>query len=182
MTSEAYQMPSKYNDAEDPENDYLWRFLNTDEIARITSYRNFGRVGCFKGFDPHSFSFNTKADPALYSQQFQLMKRLVSAGFDVYGYATFTSDSDANLERHMADFVDRLQAEVDPIFPLRTVPLKIRIFTPTHSRIADAQRRSLQVQDEAVALWSNELQKRFPKEIRTKRVYEQRLTRVSHGR
>jgi hypothetical protein len=162
-------------------NDYLWRFLKQDEIARITSHRNYGRVGCFKGFDSHSFSFNTKADPALYTQQFKLMKRLVSVGFDVYGYATFTSDCDTNLEKHMADFVDRLQTEVDPIFPLRTVPLKIRVFTPTHSRMANAQLRSLQVQDEAVALWLAELRKRFPEEIRSKPVYEQHLTTVGHG-
>jgi uncharacterized Fe-S cluster-containing radical SAM superfamily protein len=157
-------------------NDYLWRFLRADEIARITSFKNYGRVGCFKGFDSHSFAFNTKADPALYSQQFRLMKRLVSAGFDVYGYVTFTSDSDTNLPRHMADFVDRLQAEVHPIFPLRTSPLKIGVFTPTHPRVGDAQRRSLEVQEEAVSLWLSELQKRFPAEIRTKPVYEQLLT------
>jgi len=163
-------------------NDYIWRFLTANEIARITSFKNYGRVGCFKGFDSHSFAFNTKADPALYSEQFRLMKRLVAAGFDVYGYVTFTSDSDANLARHMADFVDRLQTEVDPIFPLRTFPLRIRVFTPTHPRVGDAQRRSLEVQEEAVALWLSELQKRFPEEIRTKPVYAQHLTSALDSR
>jgi hypothetical protein len=109
------------------------------------------------------------------------MKRLVSAGFDVYGYVTFTSDSDANLPRHMADFVDRLQAEVHPIFPLRTSPLQVRVFTPTHPRVGDTQRKSLEVQGEAVALWLAELQNRFPEEIRKKLIYEQRLTTVPDG-
>jgi uncharacterized Fe-S cluster-containing radical SAM superfamily protein len=162
-------------------NDYLSRFLSATEIARIASFQNYGRVGCFKGFDSHSFAFNTKADPALYSQQFRLMKRLISWGFDVYGYVTLTSDSDANLEQQIADFVDRLQTQVDPIFPLRTFPLRIRVFTPTHPRVGDAQRRSLEVQEVAVALWLSELRKRFPEEIRTKSVYEHLLAPALDG-
>src|SRR5260370_40489379 len=32
-------------------NDYLWRYLSTAELKRLASYRNYARVGCFKGFD-----------------------------------------------------------------------------------------------------------------------------------
>ena len=84
-------------------NDYLWNCLSRDEIRRLASYRNYGRVGCFKGFDEHSFSFNTLAGRELFKNQMVLMRRLIDTGFDVYGYATFTSDDDTNLAALMAD-------------------------------------------------------------------------------
>jgi uncharacterized Fe-S cluster-containing radical SAM superfamily protein len=161
-------------------NDYLWRYLKPVEIQRIVSYRNYGRVGCFKGFDPHSFSFNTRAQPDLFAQQFKLMSRLVEAGFDVYGYATFTSDMENDLPQFMADFVDRLQSNIHPLFPLKLIPLRIHAFTPTRSRMGDPQNRSLQIQDEAIAIWSEELTKRFPEETRSKAIYEHRLNSATH--
>src|SRR5690606_5642000 len=66
-------------------NDYLWRFLSASQIKRLASYNNYGRVGCFKGFDEESFSFNTLAQPSLFDRQFQLMRKIVDDKFDVYG-------------------------------------------------------------------------------------------------
>lgn len=156
-------------------NDYLWRYLSAGEVERLASYRNYGRVGCFKGFDEQSFTFNTTADPGLFRLQFELMRRIVRAGFDVYGYATFTSDDGGAVARRMCDFVDRLQEAVHPLFPLRTVPLRIRPFTPTVSRMRAEHARALEIQNEAVAAWSEELQRRFPPTIRERRIYENRL-------
>lgn len=156
-------------------NDYLWRYLEREEIQRLRSYGNYGRVGCFKGFDEHSFCFNTGAAPELFGLQFQLMRRLVKTGFDVYGYATVTSDRDKNIAAHMADFVDRLQSEVHPLFPLRTVPLRITEFTPTRERMQSAHRRAVEIQKDAVLAWREELVRRFPPEIRGKPVFEHRL-------
>ena len=42
-------------------NDYLWRFLQPNEVKELVTFPNYGRVGCFKGFDAESFAFNTKA-------------------------------------------------------------------------------------------------------------------------
>lgn len=145
-------------------NDYLWRFLNADQIKKLSMAPNYGRVGCFKGFDEHSFAFNTKADPHLFEGQFRLMKRLVDAGFDVYGYATFTSQSDQGLLQNMHSFVDRLQELIHPIFPLRTVPLRITTFTPTAARTGADESRSLLVQEEAIKAWKEVLQSRFSEE------------------
>ena len=155
-------------------NDYLWRFLTPEQIRELAASPFYGRVGCFKGFDPESFSFNTKASPDLFSQQFSLMKRLIAGGFDVYGYVTLTSASDENVSRHVCDFVDRLQ-EVHPLFPLRTVPLKISAFTPTQGRLDSAAERALGVQHEAVAAWVAELETRFPYEMRSLSITEHRL-------
>lgn len=162
-------------------NDYLWRYLNSEEIRRLIAYPNYGRVGCFKGFDEHSFSFNTRADASMFSVQFQLMKRIVRAGFDVYGYATFTSDSDENIFRLMADFVDRLQSEVHPLFPLRTVPLRIREYTPTLNRMGAVHERALKIQEIAVAAWKEQLERRYPRVTRQKRIYEHRMDLATHA-
>lgn len=153
-------------------NDYLWRYLERKEIRRLASYPNYGRVGCFKGFDEHSFSFNTLAEPSLFKSQFFLMRRLVEAAFDVYGYATFTTDDDHNISTLMSDFVDRLQSEVHPQFPLRTVPLRIYEFTPTKSRMKPRHNRALSIQLDAVQAWSEELEKRFPGAMRSQSITE----------
>ncbi len=156
-------------------NDYLWQYLGAEEIQRLASYPNYGRVGCFKGFDEYSFAFNTGAASDLFASQFRLMSRLVKAGFDVYGYATFTSDQDRGLTAKMADFVDRLQSEVHPVFPLRTIPLRILEFTPTIGRTKSVHQRSLEIQKEAVFAWTEELERRFPLETRQRRIFHHRF-------
>ena len=156
-------------------NDYLWRFLSTDQIAELASASNYGRVGCFKGFDEDSFAFNTQAKRELFPLQFQLMRRLVDANFDVYGYATFTSPTDANLPRLMSEFVDRLQELVHPLFPLRTIPLRISAFTPTRARLDDNRRRAIEIQEDAVAAWSEQLRTRFPVDVLSRNITEQRV-------
>ena len=160
-------------------NDYLWRFLAPHEIAQLVQYKGYGRVGCFKGFDQESFSFNTKADPVLFDQQFVLMRRLIKAGFDVYGYATFTSPTDTNIDAKMRDFVDQLQEKVDPAFPLRTVPLHISVFTPTATRVAAEQSKALQIQKIAVEAWTNELKRRFSQDKLGRPITEQALDKVA---
>jgi uncharacterized Fe-S cluster-containing radical SAM superfamily protein len=142
-------------------NNYLWRFLDPSQIREIVKFKGYGRVGCFKGFDTESFSFNTKADPKLFEQQFVLMRRLVREGFDVYGYVTFTSPTDKNIDTKMSDFVDQLQEKVHPIFPLRTVPLRISVFSPTAPRMGPEQERALEIQEHAIVAWLNELKHRY---------------------
>jgi len=155
--------------------DFLWRFLSKEDVSRLASYKNYGRVGCFKGFDQNSFSFNTGAPPEFFKAQFSLMRRLIVSGFDVYGYVTLTSDQDKDLDSKMADFVNRLQLEIHPMFPLRTIPQRILEFTPTKGRISVKQQKALKIQDEAVYHWQKELERRFPKKERDKRIYDHKL-------
>ena len=82
-------------------NDYFWRFLSNKERELIVTYKNYGRVCCFKGFDRESFSFNTAAEPELFDRQFELMKRLISTGVDLYAYATITTPSVTHVSDHM---------------------------------------------------------------------------------
>jgi uncharacterized Fe-S cluster-containing radical SAM superfamily protein len=156
-------------------NDYLWRYLRPDQIASLAHCSKYGRVGCFKGFDDQSFSFNTKASPDLFTQQFVLMRRLVAAGFDVYGYVTLTAADGSYLHRKMVNFVDRLQEIIHPLFPLRTVPLRIISFTPTRDRIGQEQSRALDIQEQAILAWSEELRRRFSTSELAKQITEHRI-------
>lgn len=156
-------------------NDYLWRFLTPAQIGTLAGMPNYGRVGCFKGIDPVSFSFNTKAEQSLFDQQFVLMRRLVVAGFDVYGYITLTCPDDHQIEERVARFLDRLQEEVHPLFPLRTVPLRIAVFTPTKNRVGPDQENALRFQERAIVAWNEELQRRFSSELIAKNITEHGL-------
>lgn len=111
----------------------------------------------------------------LRGQQFQLMYKLVNAGFDVYGYATFTTPQHTMLHAKMADFVDQLQEHVHPLFPLRTVPLRIVPFSPTKDRIGAEQSKAFHVQQEAIVAWTEELRKRFSTEELNKRITEHKI-------
>lgn len=141
-------------------NDYLWQCLSDADLELISSYPNYGRVCCFKGFNAKSFAFNTCAEASLFDQQFQLLKRLLSLGIDLYAYATFTTPVDSGIAVDMARFVDRLQ-EINNNLPLRTVPLEIQTFTPVKGRLDDATQAALKNQYRAIEAWKAELENRF---------------------
>lgn len=141
-------------------NDYFWKFLSGTQRRQVASFRNYGRVCCFKGFDPQSFAFNTKADSELFVRQFELFDRLLDSGIDLYAYATFTGPDPARAVAGIATFMDRLQ-EIDRNLPLRLVPLRIEVFGVVAGRVREPQERSLATQEEAVVAWNIELEKRF---------------------
>ncbi len=142
-------------------NDYFWTHLSRQDIQRIQQYANYGKVCCFKGYDPASFGFNTNAAPDLFDQQFDLMKRYVDLGLDVYAYATFTSADGDDIQSAMRRFIDRLQA-IHPLLPLRLVPLEVRSFTPFKSRrLTSDHERALKIQWDAIQHWTTQLAERF---------------------
>ena len=156
-------------------NDYLWRYLSTAELERLSSLPNYARVGCFKGFDENSFSFNTSAEPHLFLQQFELMNRIVMAGLDVYGYVTLTSDDDSAISAKIKRFVDLLQERISPIFPLRLIPLRINPFSPMIPRMRAQHERAMGIQQEAVEAFTEELRTRFTPAERERPIFEHRL-------
>lgn len=145
--------------------DYLWRFLTDDQLELLSTYPSYGRVCCFKGFNSASFTFNTKAEPSFFDRQFKLMGKLLDLGLDIYAYTTFTTPFRANIREDMSRFVDRLQT-LDENLPLRTVPLEIKLFTPTRNRLDDARMEALEHQRVAVEAWCAELELRFPSVLR----------------
>lgn len=156
-------------------NDYFWRFLSDKDRELIATYKNYGRVCCFKGFDAESFSFNTAAEPELFDRQFELMKRLISTGVDLYAYATITTPSASGVSDHMRRFVDRLQV-LDEHLPLRTIPLEIQLFTPVVKRLDETKRSALKNQWSAVEAWLKELEDRFSSAERALNIADVRLT------
>jgi len=146
-------------------NDYFWQFLSDTDLELIATYPNYGRVCCFKGFNAESFAFNTRAEPALFERQFELMKRFLTLGIDLYAYATFTSRSKSRIVEDMGRFVDRLQM-LDENLPLRTVPLQIQEFTPLKERVNSKISEALQNQQIAIEAWLQELETRYSSEQR----------------
>jgi hypothetical protein len=142
-------------------NDYFWRYLTDEERTLLDDNPMYGKVCCFKGFDRHSFTFNTAAAPDLFERQFELMGRfLAETTIDVYAYVTLTTDREKGIDAAVADFVDRLQ-QLDLRLPLRTIPLEIAIFTPVGPRLSADRGRALALQHDVVAAWNAELRRRF---------------------
>ena len=150
---------------------YLFDRLNSSDLDRLLRYRNYGRVCCFKGYDDRSFAFNTGAAHTDYNRQFQIMAQLIELGLDLFGYVTLTSPFTDGVKEGVRDFVDRLQ-ELDPNLPLRVIPLEIKRFTPTESRILPEHARSIEVQEEAIAAWNSELNDRFEPSLRNANITE----------
>lgn len=162
--------------------DYFWSSLTDGDRAFIASYPKYGRVCCFKGFDAESFSFNTMAPPDEYELQFKRMGKLLDIGLDLYCYATFTSPLSHDLMGQMSGFVDRLQ-ELDENLPLRTIPLKIDVFTPTASRLNDERNLSLKNQFRALDAWQKILDQRYSSSLRALPICDVSLAKgVSHAR
>lgn len=145
--------------------DYFWHYLPADDIRTITRYRNYGKVGCFKGFDHDSFTFNTGTDASQFDEQFRRFGRYMGLGLDLYAYATFTADNDANMDHRMSEFCDRLQSLGENL-PLRLVPLEIVPFSPMRDRMCSAYERAMKVQWSAIACWKQEMQRRFSADLR----------------
>lgn len=148
-------------------NDYFWTHLSDSDRDFIAGFNGYGRVACFKGFDSASFAFNTDASPELFERQFDLFKRLLSTGIDLYAYVTLTCPDLAEIAQKIRLFVDRLQGIHDDL-PLRTIPLQVARFRVVESRLtAPARSRRFSGSDPienqlvAVDCWRRELEDRY---------------------
>ena len=141
-------------------NDYYFRILTEKDRETVATYPHYARVGCFKGFDPTSFAFNTRAAPELYDQQFDLFERLLREGLDLYAYVTLTTPETKGIRDNMARFLDKLQA-VHGNLPLRTVPLEIQIFHPVVERMGRVHHAARRNQDLARDAWILEIDARY---------------------
>jgi len=146
--------------------DYFWRFLSSSEQDKIIRYRRSARVGCFKGFDEPSFAYNTAAAPELFERQFAMMRRLICTGMDVYAYVTLTTESVVGIRDRMKRFLDRLQCLSERL-PLRTVPLKVDVFSPVTRRLRSDHEAALRNQMIAIESWLEEVESRFRPEMRS---------------
>ena len=151
--------------------DFLWTSLTDSEREYLANFSNYGHVGCFKGFSPEAFTFNTRADMSGFDQQFKRFGRLIELGIDLYAYVTLTAETEADLESAIPRFVDRLQL-LHPNLPLRTIPLQILEFTPVTSRLNLKRQNALLIQKHAAAVWTRELETRFSSTMRSLNVVD----------
>lgn len=143
--------------------------LTPQEQKYVATYPNFGKVGCFKGYDVDSFVFNTGSDETVFARQFEVMSTLVASGVDTYAYVTLTGPHSPNLKDDVARFVDRLSS-ISPNLPLRTVPLLIKQYTPVAYSMNAQRQDALKHQYKAAECWVSELERRFPTEQRQRRI------------
>jgi uncharacterized Fe-S cluster-containing radical SAM superfamily protein len=149
--------------------DYFWTLLQPSQQELVATSRNYGRVGCFKGIDRESFTYNTGAVGSNFDMQFDFMQRFISSGVDVYAYVTFTMADAHNVRDRVSRFVDRLQ-DADDHLPLRTVPLEVQLFTPVRARLHDRHRQSLKNQWIVLEAWRQELEQRFSSDLRAQSI------------
>lgn len=152
-------------------NDYLWRYLSRDQIDLMRSYKMYGRVCCFKGIDEQSFFHNTGAHPELFNRQFEIWEKLMKLGIDLYSYITLPALPTTNFKESVQNLMDRIQS-VDENYLLRIVPLEIKIFTPSLSRVKDLHAPLLEGQAIAIDVWKDEMQKRYSSELLIKDITE----------
>ena len=79
---------------------------------------------------------------------------------DLYAYATFTTADPDRIADRMHVFCDRLQC-IDPMLPLRVIPLEIEVWGPVAARMRPERTVSLHLQQEAIAHWNAEILQRF---------------------
>jgi uncharacterized Fe-S cluster-containing radical SAM superfamily protein len=163
--------------AGEEKNHYLWsddnlsvdfasHFLQISDIDFMCSYRNYGKVCCFKGFDEDSFSFNTSLSREHFANQLLLMDKYLHLKMDIYGYVTLTCSSIEQIEPRIKRFFDSLQ-EIHEFLPLRIIPLEIKAFNPVKPRMNESHRNAIENQYRVVEYWAKEIENRFSSEHRT---------------
>jgi hypothetical protein len=116
--------------------------------------------------------------PGIVRASFDLFKRLLATGIDMYAYATMTAENGSDVRGGISRFVDRLQ-QVHQNLPLRLVPLEIVPWGVVKTRLAgelrmlnDSATRAIAIQRDAVAAWKDELVARFSTELRCRPIQE----------
>jgi uncharacterized Fe-S cluster-containing radical SAM superfamily protein len=148
-----------------------WKYLTEKDFEVMQKFKNFGRVGCFKGFSPESFHENTRAPPGIFKRQIDIMSRWVDLGLDMYGYVTLTISNLNGFEQSLKNFMDDVQDKIHPNFLLRIIPLKIDLFTPVLGRMEKKWQDAIFNQYEVLSLWKSELDKRYSKKDRESPIY-----------
>ncbi len=141
-----------------------WTYLSSSEVDLLRTYKNFGRVGCFKGFSSRTFHENTCAPAELLKRQINIMSRWVDSGIDTYGYITLTTSNLTGSRRALASFLDQIQEKIHPLLPLRVVPLRILPYAPTDRRMKKWMRDAMTNQLEVLSHWKDEIEARYSKE------------------
>lgn len=144
--------------------DFYWRYLTDKQREKIRNYKNIGFMGCYKGIDAEMFSEVTGAAPEFFEGQFEMHKKLIDEGLDVYTYLYPVVESTHNLEKRIFSFIDRMQDKVFELAPLRMTTPYIKIYTPieTDARLTPERMKAIDKnQHLAMKIWKEEMKIRF---------------------
>jgi len=139
--------------------DFFFTVLSIDQINFIKTYQNYGKVGCFKGFDQKSYNFINQANNIQFKQQFVNLNKYIELDIDTYAYVTLTAPEVDLAEKRINNFIDKLQA-IRYYLPLRTIPLEIKKFS-TISSISEKIKSALENQYYIVKIWTDCLKERY---------------------
>ena len=66
---------------------------------------------------------------------------------------------------------------IDPNLPLRTIPLEVQVFTPTAGRLRPEHLVAMEIQKQAVAEWTHQMERRFASAERERPICDIQLLR-----
>ncbi|MCG6190201.1 hypothetical protein [Maribellus maritimus] len=140
--------------------DFLFKYLNSEQILLLTTYKNYSKVCCFKGFNKDTFSLTTGLSQDYFEDQFQNFEKILELDIDLYAYITLTSPLSTNIEYELPKFMDRIQTLSENML-LRMIPLEIMIFGPVKKYINGKRNELIEGQYKAIKVWKSELTKRY---------------------
>jgi uncharacterized Fe-S cluster-containing radical SAM superfamily protein len=149
----------------------VWKYLKKPDFHLMHEYKNFGRVGCFKGYSPESFHENTNAPLEIFQRQIDIMSKWVNFGLDMYGYITLTTSNLNGVQPAIRKFMDTIQEKIHSNFLLRIVPLRIYPYGPTQDRMDKSRQNAIFNQYEVLKIWNEELANRYSKKERESPIY-----------
>lgn len=140
--------------------DFLFTKLSEAQVQYMSKYQRYGKVACFKGIDDESFCYNTCVTVSEHQKQLTMAKKYIDLGFDIYFYVILTMPNMKNINNKISTFIDKLQG-IAYYLPLRVVPIKIMKFANNMHRFNAMREVSIFNQFEVLALWKEEIAKRY---------------------
>jgi len=139
----------------------MWKYLSKDERKYLSTFPLHSRVCCLKGYNEESFVYNTNVSKHHFENQFKILEKLIKDGYDLYVYVSFTTPSiSKEIENDIKIFIERL-VKIHPLLPLRTIPLKITLFSAMNRRLYSNYSLSLKYQKIVFNSWAEQLILKF---------------------
>jgi len=120
-------------------------------------------MGCYKGYDKESFTKTCGADPKFFKKQFEMHKKLIQEGLDVYSYLyplIYSEYSDSEIRKKLSQFISRLQ-QVDLYAPARLTTPYTKEYSPTKQRTTSERKIALKLQYRAIKIWKQEMRRLY---------------------
>ena len=150
--------------------DVLEKHLSKEQIRYMAEFPKHSRAVCFKGYDDISVQFNICNKKVTLTEQLSAFERLYNYGFDLYGYVTLTTPTLYEAKNKIKEFIIRLQ-KINYNIPLRIIPLEIKNFSVTQTRLKKIYNEALSNQFHVYKIWE-EVMSEYYTDIQRRQTYE----------